>query len=116
MPARRAERHRRHIKGVAGISPRQYPKSQPTQGRSPPRPAPRPAPLDHIPHSRDGTVDRPQASEPFGRGADDRVFFRDIKPYEIVDHLDQLRGPAGGVVALSHSVLWAPGALLWLCG
>ena len=38
-----------------------------------------------------------------------RVFFRDVKPYAIVDDLDQLRGPAGGVVELSHSVLWAPG-------
>lgn len=37
-----------------------------------------------------------------------RVFFRDVKPYAIVDDLDQLRGPAGGVVELSHSVLWAP--------
>ncbi|MDN5763693.1 MAG: transcriptional regulator [Microlunatus sp.] len=40
---------------------------------------------------------------------DERVFFRDVKPYAIVDDLDQLRGPAGGVVELSHSVLWAPG-------
>ena len=38
-----------------------------------------------------------------------RVFFRDVKPYAIVDDLDQLHGPAGGVVELSHSVLWAPG-------
>lgn len=41
--------------------------------------------------------------------ADGRVFFRDVKPYAIVEDLDQLRGPAGGVVELSHSVLWAPG-------
>ena len=41
--------------------------------------------------------------------AQGRVFFRDVKPYAIVDDLDQLRGPAGGVVELSHSVLWAPG-------
>jgi len=40
---------------------------------------------------------------------DSRVFLRDVKPYAIVDDLDQLRGPAGGVVELSHSVLWAPG-------
>jgi hypothetical protein len=39
----------------------------------------------------------------------ERVFFRDVKPYAIVDRLDQLRGPAGGTVDLSHSVLWAPG-------
>ena len=38
-----------------------------------------------------------------------RVFFRDVKPYAIVDRLDQLRGPAQGAVELSHSVLWAPG-------
>ena len=38
-----------------------------------------------------------------------RVFFRDLKPYAIVDDLDQLHGPAGGVVELSHSVLWSPG-------
>ena len=38
-----------------------------------------------------------------------RVFFRDVKPYAIVDHLDQLHGPAGGTLELSHSVLWAPG-------
>lgn len=41
--------------------------------------------------------------------AQGRVFFRDVKPYAIVDDLDQLRGPAGGVVELSHSVLWEPG-------
>jgi hypothetical protein len=38
-----------------------------------------------------------------------RVFFRDVKPYEAPDSLEQLRGPAGGVVGLSHSVFWAPG-------
>lgn len=38
-----------------------------------------------------------------------RVYFRDVKPYALVDSLDDLRGPAGGVVELSHSVLWAPG-------
>ncbi|MDN5805423.1 MAG: transcriptional regulator [Microlunatus sp.] len=49
--------------------------------------------------------------DPSTPNADDqgRVFFRDVKPYAIVDDLDQLRGPAGGVVELSHSVLWAPG-------
>lgn len=38
-----------------------------------------------------------------------RVHFRDVKPYAVVDTLNQLRGPTGGVVVLSHSVLWAPG-------
>lgn len=41
--------------------------------------------------------------------SDERVFLQDVKPYAIVDDLDQLRGPVGGVVELSHSVLWAPG-------
>lgn len=39
---------------------------------------------------------------------DHRVFFRDIKPYAAPDTLDQLRGPAHGVVDLGHSVLWSP--------
>lgn len=39
----------------------------------------------------------------------DRVYFRDVKPYAVVDSLDQLHGPARGMVELSHSVLWAPG-------
>lgn len=38
-----------------------------------------------------------------------RIYFRDVKPYEAPESLDQLRGPASGVVELSHSVLWAPG-------
>lgn len=41
--------------------------------------------------------------------SDARVFFRDVKPYEAPESLDELRGPAGGVVELRHSVLWAPG-------
>ena len=41
--------------------------------------------------------------------ADDGVHFRDAKPYAVVEDLAQLQGPAGGVVELSHSVLWAPG-------
>lgn len=40
---------------------------------------------------------------------DGRVFFRDVKPYAIVDDLNQLSGPVGGVIELSHSVLWSPG-------
>ena len=38
-----------------------------------------------------------------------RVYFRDVKPYEVPGSLDELRGPVGGVVELCHSVLWAPG-------
>lgn len=40
---------------------------------------------------------------------DGRIYFRDVKPYEVPDSVDKLRGPAGGVVELSHSVFWAPG-------
>lgn len=40
---------------------------------------------------------------------DQRVFFRDVKPYEAPERLEELHGPAGGVVQLRHSVLWAPG-------
>lgn len=46
---------------------------------------------------------------PSGGSGEGRVYFRDVKPYALVDSLDELRGPAGGVVSLSHSVLWAPG-------
>lgn len=54
----------------------------------------------------------PVASQPIrssNPAAAERVFFRDVKPYAIVDDLDQLRGPADGIVELPHSVLWAPG-------
>lgn len=54
-------------------------------------------------------MDSPRSAVVGGGG---RVFFRDVKPYAIVDRLDQLRGPAGGTVELSHSVLWAPGGRL----
>ncbi|MPV50635.1 transcriptional regulator [Pseudactinotalea sp. HY160] len=38
-----------------------------------------------------------------------RVFFRDVKPYEVPEKLEDLKGPVGGVVDLPHTVLWAPG-------
>lgn len=44
-----------------------------------------------------------QSIDPSTPNEGGRVFFRDVKPYAIVDDLDQLRGPAGGVVELSHS-------------
>ena len=49
-------------------------------------------------------MDTHASSSPEGR-----IYFRDVKPYEAPDSLDQLQGPAGGVIELSHSVLWAPG-------
>ena len=48
-------------------------------------------------------------STPSSGAPAERVHFRDVKPYAIVDSLDLLRGPASGTVELSHSVLWAPG-------
>lgn len=39
-----------------------------------------------------------------------RVFFRDIKPYDAPDSLDELRGPASGTVTLSKGSFWAPNA------
>ena len=38
-----------------------------------------------------------------------RVHLRNHKPYAIVNSLDDLAGPAAGVIDLPHSVLWAPG-------
>lgn len=36
-----------------------------------------------------------------------RVRFRDVKPYEIVDSLDELQGPASGEVTLPVTVYWS---------
>jgi hypothetical protein len=41
--------------------------------------------------------------------SDARVFFRDVKPYDVVDDLDSLRGPRTGVIQVAHHVLWSPG-------
>ena len=62
-------------------------------------------PFGRVPGEKIDAMDDPRgASVEDGR----RVFFRDVKPYAIVEGLDQLRGPARGTVELSHSVLWAP--------
>ncbi|SKC68105.1 hypothetical protein [Okibacterium fritillariae] len=39
---------------------------------------------------------------------DRRVFYRDIKPYDVPDSLDALVGPAEGTLALPHHVYWGP--------
>ncbi len=52
------------------------------------------------------------STDPSSTPTETRVYFRDVKPYAIVDDLDQLHGPVGGVVELSHSVFWAPGGPL----
>lgn len=36
-----------------------------------------------------------------------RVLFRDVKPYEIVDSLDDLAGPAHGEITLPVRVFWS---------
>lgn len=38
-----------------------------------------------------------------------RVYFRDVKPYHAPESLADLRGPAGGRVFLPKTVWWAPG-------
>lgn len=48
-------------------------------------------------------LDEDEASPP-----DRRVFFRDIKPYETPSAIEDLRGPAGGVLELPHSIYWGP--------
>lgn len=52
-----------------------------------------------------GDASSGRAGSPTGGG----LHFRDVKPYAVVEDLEQLQGPYGGVVELSHSVLWAPG-------
>lgn len=49
------------------------------------------------------------SSSPSSNPTESRVYFRDVKPYAVVDSLDLLQGPAHGAIELSHSVLWAPG-------
>lgn len=39
-----------------------------------------------------------------------RVRLRDIKPYDTPDSLDELRGPATGLVQLPIGVRWVPGS------
>ena len=39
---------------------------------------------------------------------DDRVFYRDVKPYEAPHDLAELEGPDAGVVTLPRSVYWGP--------
>lgn len=40
--------------------------------------------------------------------SEERVFFRDIKPYEVPASLNDLRGPAAGSIELPHAVYWGP--------
>lgn len=38
-----------------------------------------------------------------------RMYFREIKPYAVPDSLEALRGPSSGLVTLPMWVYWAPG-------
>lgn len=40
--------------------------------------------------------------------ADQRVHVRNFRPYAVVDDLRELRGPASGVLTLSHALYWGP--------
>ncbi|ROS28991.1 DNA invertase Pin-like site-specific DNA recombinase [Rathayibacter sp. PhB127] len=40
--------------------------------------------------------------------AQERVFYRDVKPYELPLALDDLVGPSAGVIELPHHVHWGP--------
>lgn len=39
---------------------------------------------------------------------DTRVFYRDIKPYDVPARLEDLRGPDGGQMTLPINVYWGP--------
>lgn len=39
---------------------------------------------------------------------DRRVHVRDFRPFAVVDDLRELRGPATGMLTLSHAIYWGP--------
>ncbi|PPF38522.1 hypothetical protein [Pseudoclavibacter sp. AY1H1] len=39
---------------------------------------------------------------------DQQVHVREFRPYAVVDDLRELRGPASGVLTLSHALYWGP--------
>ncbi|BDR55224.1 hypothetical protein KIMH_13350 [Bombiscardovia apis] len=41
--------------------------------------------------------------------SEQHIRFRDIKPYEAPDSLDDLQGPYVGQIQLQHTVWWVPG-------
>jgi hypothetical protein len=45
---------------------------------------------------------------PAAGAIDERVFYRDIKPYDAPSRLDDLRGPATGRLTLPINVYWGP--------
>jgi hypothetical protein len=43
---------------------------------------------------------------------DTRVFYRDIKPYDVPDQLEQLQGPHSARIELPRNVYWGPEAVV----
>ncbi len=43
-------------------------------------------------------------------GAEERVRYADLKPYSIVDDLDDLKGPKEDSLSLPVKLLWVPGS------
>lgn len=58
------------------------------------------------PHKRPGKIVSEATMS--GMSTDERVFYRDVKPYEVPARLEELRGPAHGPVRLPVSVYWGP--------
>ena len=44
--------------------------------------------------------------------SDSRVFYRDTKPYDAPERLDELRGPRSGRMELPENVYWGPRAIV----
>lgn len=75
------------------------------------KPRPKGAPSRSGPSSVETT---PRHRTAVRAAREERVFLRDVKPYEIIDSLDQPHGPVGGVVELSHAVRGHPVARPWI--
>lgn len=41
-----------------------------------------------------------------------RVFYRNIKPYDVPEQLDELRGPSSGQMTLPINVYWGPWSIV----
>lgn len=46
------------------------------------------------------------------RNGDTRVFYRDTKPYDVPERLDELHGPRSGRLELPVNVYWGPQAIV----
>lgn len=54
-------------------------------------------------------AEKPATAESTSTTGQDRVFIRDTKPYAMPDRLEDLQGPASGIVTIPKSIFWAPG-------